>query len=179
MKKFMKKTIAAGAIAVIAGLGFVSSHDEAKAGNGDFLAAGIAGGFLGAIIAPRYVAPPVYYPAPVYVYPEPVYVEPAPVYVAPPVYYPQPVYRHPRPVYGEPVLDYGRRAYDPQRPYGKPSAPGGPKVVTYDETVGKTAGVEPGSPAWLDYCRSKFRSFRVSDGTYLGYDGQRHLCVVR
>lgn len=174
MNKYLKHMAAAFAVTAIAGLGVVSTQDKAMAGNGDLLAAGIAGAFVGALIAPRYVAP-----APVYVYPEPVYVQPQ-------AYYPAPVYAYPEPVYVQPAPVYERRAYrprpyrhtQPQRAYQAP-VKRGPKVVTYEDTIGQTAGIEPGSPGWVDYCRSKFRSFRTSDGTYLGYDGQRHLCVVR
>jgi hypothetical protein len=33
-----------------------------------------------------------------------------------------------------------------------------------------------GSPEWYSYCASKYRSFDPSSGTYLGYDGERHMC---
>jgi hypothetical protein len=32
---------------------------------------------------------------------------------------------------------------------------------------------------WLAYCSNRYRSFDPASGTYLGYDGQRHPCVVR
>lgn len=44
-----------------------------------------------------------------------------------------------------------------------------------------TTVVIDGSPApytaeWYRQCDLKYRSFRASDGTYLGYDGVRHVC---
>ncbi len=42
--------------------------------------------------------------------------------------------------------------------------PSGPVVVNNQE--------------WLAYCTNKFRSFDPASGTYLGYDGVRHACVM-
>lgn len=36
----------------------------------------------------------------------------------------------------------------------------------------------PYSAEWYRQCDRKYRSFRASDGTYLGYDGVRHVCRV-
>ncbi len=38
------------------------------------------------------------------------------------------------------------------------------------------SGYAQGSSGWLSYCSSKYRSFDARSGTYLGYDGQRHVC---
>jgi len=39
------------------------------------------------------------------------------------------------------------------------------------------AGVpEPYTAEWYRQCDLKYNSFRASDGTYLGYDGKRHVC---
>ncbi len=51
--------------------------------------------------------------------------------------------------------------------------------TNYAETLNNINTVEPWTPAWLSYCRSKFRSFNASSGTFLGYDGKRHFCVPR
>jgi hypothetical protein len=32
------------------------------------------------------------------------------------------------------------------------------------------------SQGWIDYCTSKYRSFDLVSGTYLGLDGLRHAC---
>lgn len=32
------------------------------------------------------------------------------------------------------------------------------------------------APGWEAYCFSRYRSFDPISGTYLGYDGRRHLC---
>ena len=34
------------------------------------------------------------------------------------------------------------------------------------------------SAEWYRQCSLKYRSFRASDGTYLGYDGVRHTCRI-
>lgn len=147
-------------------------HHGGYYGGGDLLGAGIAGFLIGSIIAPPvYAAPPV-----VYLPPEPVYVYPEPAYVVPPVYPPAPVYGS---GYRTPYSEYETSGY----PAGDVGVVGGPpNVVTYEESVGSippVAGVEPWSPAWYDYCRGRFRSFDSKSGTYMGYDGQRHFCIVR
>lgn len=183
--------IAAAAFVVMAGSATLMTAQPAEAS--DALAAGIIGGFVGATLFPPvypapvypapaypvYAAPPVIYqPAPVVVYEEPVYVEP--VYPAP-VYSARPAYSGPsgyRPAYQQRRSLAEVETYDAPR-HERPGS--GPRVVTYDDTVGGTriAGAEPWSPAWYDYCRSKFRSFDERSGTFLGYDGQRHFCTVK
>nr|WP_255561389.1 BA14K family protein [Pseudohoeflea sp. DP4N28-3] len=37
---------------------------------------------------------------------------------------------------------------------------------------------EPWSPSWYRYCDNKYRSFNPNTGTYRGYDGRDHFCVV-
>lgn len=46
----------------------------------------------------------------------------------------------------------------------------------YGNTVVVTGYATPYSAAWYRQCDLKYRSFRASDGTFLGYDGLRHLC---
>lgn len=42
---------------------------------------------------------------------------------------------------------------------------------------GRSAYVSPGVDAGsVAYCQQRFRSYDVSSGTYLGYDGMRHSC---
>lgn len=50
-----------------------------------------------------------------------------------------------------------------------------PRVITYNET----STLEPWSPGWKNFCGRKYRSFNSKSGTYLGYDGNRHFCVVK
>lgn len=40
-------------------------------------------------------------------------------------------------------------------------------------------GAEPWSAEWYRACSIRYRSFDARSGTFLGYDGQRHFCVVR
>lgn len=47
-----------------------------------------------------------------------------------------------------------------------------PNVVVIDGTPA------PYTAEWYRRCDLKYRSFRASDGTYLGYDGVRHTCIL-
>lgn len=40
-------------------------------------------------------------------------------------------------------------------------------------------GYAPWSRNWYNYCDNKYRSFNPSTGTFRGYDGRDHFCVVR
>ncbi|WP_075996273.1 BA14K family protein [Salaquimonas pukyongi] len=68
---------------------------------------------------------------------------------------PQPRYVAPQPVYRAPA----------------------PRVITYEDTVRAT--YEPWSPEWYRWCNAKYRSFNPSKGTFRGYDGYDHFCVVK
>lgn len=37
----------------------------------------------------------------------------------------------------------------------------------------------PWSPSWYQYCQNRYRSFNPTTGTFRGYDGRDHFCVVR
>lgn len=70
----------------------------------------------------------------------------------------------------------GRVYIDPPAPryryryYGPAPVYSGP--VTYHRA-------EPWSAEWYRACSIRFRSFDPRSGTYLGYDGHRHFCVIR
>ena len=34
----------------------------------------------------------------------------------------------------------------------------------------------PWTPQWYSYCATKYRSFDPRSGTFIGYDGYRHMC---
>jgi hypothetical protein len=55
--------------------------------------------------------------------------------------------------------------------YGDPYYDDGP---AYGYSGGYSAA--PWSPAWYDYCSSRYRSFDPRTGYFLGYDGQYHFC---
>jgi hypothetical protein len=38
------------------------------------------------------------------------------------------------------------------------------------------AVAQGGDADWIAYCSQRYRSFDPASGTYLGYDGQRHMC---
>jgi len=125
--------------------------------NGDALAAGVLGFALGAIIVDQVTRPRT-----IYVQPDPVYIAPQPVYREP--------YVHRRPlndVYTTPQYDDGYGSYDDD----------GPRVIRYDDGI--SASYEPWSPEWARWCDNRFRSFNVNTGTYRGYDGKDHFCVVK
>ncbi|CAH1648532.1 Lectin-like protein BA14k [Hyphomicrobiales bacterium] len=93
---------------------------------------------------------------------------------------------------------YGRRYGPPPRYYGRPyPAPGyyygpgyNPGAAAAAGAAGLAAGaliggaiasqqaapVVQGDTNWIAYCSSKYRSFDPASGTYLGYDGRRHVC---
>lgn len=50
---------------------------------------------------------------------------------------------------------------------------GGRTIILNDNAAGVPA---PYTPEWYRQCSLKYRSFRASDGTFLGYDGVRHTC---
>lgn len=35
---------------------------------------------------------------------------------------------------------------------------------------------EPWTPDWYAYCGQRYRSFDARSGTFIGYDGYRHMC---
>ena len=131
--------------------GYYKKHRRHRGDNGDALAAGIIGFAIGAIIADQ-------------ARPRTVYVEPAPIYVQP-----QPVYVPPQPVYREPV----------RQPYNDPSVNNydEPRVIRYEDSVG--GSFEPWTPEWAQWCDENYRSFNQNTGTFRGYDGLDHFCVVK
>lgn len=46
----------------------------------------------------------------------------------------------------------------------------------YPGHVHRPVGYQPWSPAWYDYCRSKYRSFNPATGTYTTYRGTQRFC---
>lgn len=122
-----------------------------RSSSSDALAAGVIGFAIGAILADQAR------PRTDYVQPQPVYRAPQPVYIQL-----QPVYREPiRQPYSEPIRDN----------YNEP------RVIRYDDSIGAT--YEPWSAEWANWCDNKYRSFNRSTGTFRGYDGLDHFCVVK
>lgn len=78
-------------------------------------------------------------------------------------------YNQPNVVYVQPQPRY----VAPQPVYRAPA----PRVITYDNAVRAT--YEPWSPGWYNWCSANYRSFNPSKGTFRGYDGLDHFCVVK
>lgn len=55
-------------------------------------------------------------------------------------------------------------------------APPPPPAVVY-QPVPVYYAPAPWTPEWYAYCGRKFGSFDPQSGTYLGYDGYRHMCL--
>ena len=83
--------------------------------------------------------------------------------------------------YSQPVVrpEYRRENDSYKNPRQRNSHKSEPKVITYNDAVNNTNLAEPWTPEWHSYCRSKFRSFNATTGTFLGYDGKRHFCVPK
>ncbi|WP_299817471.1 BA14K family protein [uncultured Roseibium sp.] len=63
----------------------------------------------------------------------------------------------------------------------QPSYAAPPPVNYYPSTpypgrVHGVVGYQPWSPAWYQYCSSKYRSFNSSTGTYTTYGGEQRFC---
>lgn len=158
-----------------------------KVDGGELLAVGILGLAVGAIIADsnrnrQHRADHIYHTTPSYVPPQPVsvYQQPYPTYYRSEYPNYDPVYSGPVPA-GPPVALH-QPQYQPQYRtlpnYQRQNAPVAPKVITYDSAM-SGGSLEPWSNGWKQYCRSKYRSFNAKSGTFLGYDGKRHFCVVK
>ncbi len=61
-----------------------------------------------------------------------------------------------------------RYYYEPAPVYVAPPPP--PPVVVYQ------ASPHPWTPEWYAYCAKRYVSFDARSGTYLGYNGYRHMC---
>lgn len=135
-----------------------------KSNKGDKVVAGVIGFAIGAILASEAAKNQRVVTQPRTVY--------QPTYRAP-----QPIYRNVEPTYYE--RDYGTPRYNDnvveRRPIDDLDQP---RVITYDEAVAQTS-YEPWSTGWANYCRSKYRSFNINTGTFRGYDGKDHFCVVK
>lgn len=83
------------------------------------------------------------------------------------------------PVYEPYPVDPYRRAPAPAPYYDNPDRvyyPAAPRRVAVPDYRVQT--LEPWTPAWQDYCASRYRSFDPASGTYAGYDGNRHFCTA-
>lgn len=64
----------------------------------------------------------------------------------------------------------------PQQGYSQPAQDYYPTAPTQTYAAGS---IEPWTDEWYRFCAQKYRSFDASTGTYRGYDGYNHFCVVR
>lgn len=80
---------------------------------------------------------------------------------------PQPPVRYTQPYPPAPPV-YGQRRYLNDNE---------PRVVRYNDDIGYN--YEPWSEEWANWCDNRYRSFNLQTGTYRGYDGRDHFCVVK
>lgn len=157
----------------VTGLVGTMATTPANAGSkGDLIAAGLIGLTIGAIATQHRQyrhqrANVIYNTVPTY---------------RPPVtiYQPQPVVRYyqPRPqvVYQQPAnVIYRQQPVQTQPRYHNSE----PRVITYDQAMGQHKGYEPWTPQWNRWCANRYRSFNPRTGTFRGYDGADHFCVVK
>ncbi|WP_106753101.1 BA14K family protein [Pannonibacter carbonis] len=96
---------------------------------------------------------------------------------------PPPAYYPPAPAYGGPV--YGGPAYGGPvyvgpaygagvQPIPQPGVPVDDRPIIAHGNAG--VGYQPWSPAWYDYCRSRYRSFNPQTGTFTTYSGEKRFC---
>lgn len=64
--------------------------------------------------------------------------------------------------------------YYPGTVYVAPAPPPPPVVVYQPQAVYYAPA--PWTPEWYSYCARKYDSFDPRSGTYLGYEGFRHMC---
>ncbi len=85
--------------------------------------------------------------------------------------------RDSRVIYNEPDYIDPDVDYYPEQPRPRVIRPPlrHPKVVYYRDYE---ASYEPWSREWFRYCSNRYRSFNANTGTYRGYDGRDHFCVV-
>ena len=70
-----------------------------------------------------------------------------------------------------------RPHYVPPRAYYAPRAHYAPRYAPRAVHVAPvTYKPAPWTPAWYSYCAQKYRSFDPRSGTFMGYDGHRHMC---
>ena len=134
-------------------------HGKYRSNDGHLLAAGIIGFAIGAILSEASRPPE----------PRVVYVPQQPHPVPPPAYY-DPYPHRPLSDYRDPG-QYGRSGYDDY------AGDDEPRVIRYEDEVAVT--YEPWTPEWEDWCRDTYRSFNPRTGTFRGYDGLDHFCVVK
>ena len=60
--------------------------------------------------------------------------------------------------------------------YAGPPAASYSPPAPYPGTVQGSVGYQPWSPAWYNYCSSKYRSFNQATGTYTTYQGEQRFC---
>jgi hypothetical protein len=84
--------------------------------------------------------------------------------------------RYARPYYGR---SYGRGYYG-RRDSGAAAAAGviglATGAIIGGAIANQQAQAQAPNPDWIAYCSQKYRSFDPASGTFLGYDGQRHVC---
>jgi hypothetical protein len=63
------------------------------------------------------------------------------------------------------------------RYYGPVYYPAPPPPVVYHQPVPVYYAPAPWTPEWYVYCARKYDSFDAPSGTFIGFDGLRHVCI--
>jgi BA14K-like protein len=70
---------------------------------------------------------------------------------------------------------FGNATAQPRYYYAEPVYVA-PPPPAYRPAMAYYYSPEPWSPEWYSYCARKYASFEPRSGTFLGFDGYRHLC---
>jgi len=124
------------------------------------------------------------------------YYRPGPYYYGPRVYYrPPPGYYYgpgdalaagalglaAGAIIGGAIAEGSNRPGSYNNPLPAPAAPspGGYGYPAAPAPAPAAASAEPWSDGWYRHCAATYKSFDPTKGTYRGYDGRDHFCVVR
>lgn len=69
--------------------------------------------------------------------------------------------------------------YQPQITTDFPPAPRSVSNRNNNNVVTLESAFQPWSQGWYEWCDDRYRSFNPNTGTYRGYDGLNHFCVVK
>lgn len=83
-----------------------------------------------------------------------------------------------QPVYA-PQLSQPHYGNQPQASNTFPPAPRAVSNRQDNSVITLESAFQPWSQGWYEWCDDRYRSFNANTGTYRGYDGLDHFCVVK